>query len=96
MESTTGNCDSAFSFCGVRDRRYPDKKAMGFPFDRTARTGVVTLNQFLTPNMKVQDIRIRFSERTTDGRTLQAAQNKSKQANQTQSKSGASSTTRKN
>ncbi|XP_060843836.1 phenoloxidase 1-like [Rhopalosiphum padi] len=57
-------CDNASSYCGVRNSRYPDARSMGYPFDRTPRDGVVTLQQFLTPNMAVQDVRIRFSNRT--------------------------------
>lgn len=30
-------CDDASSYCGVRDSKYPDKRAMGFPFDRQPR-----------------------------------------------------------
>lgn len=36
---------------------------MGFPFDRLPREGVVTLKEFLTQNMAVQDVTIRFTER---------------------------------
>lgn len=36
---------------------------MGFPFDRVPRTEVTTLRQFLTPNMGVQDITIRYADR---------------------------------
>lgn len=57
-------CDDASSYCGVRNARYPDARSMGYPFDRPPRDGVVTLQQFLTPNMAVQDVRIRFSNRT--------------------------------
>jgi len=57
-------CDNASSYCGIRNARYPDARSMGYPFDRTPRDGVVTLQQFLTPNMAVQDVRIRFSNRT--------------------------------
>jgi len=57
-------CDNASSYCGIRNARYPDARSMGYPFDRTPRDGVVTLQQFLTPNMTVQDVRIRFSNRT--------------------------------
>lgn len=35
---------------------------MGFPFDRLPRENVQTLQQFLTKNMNVLEIRIRFSE----------------------------------
>ncbi|KAJ8679159.1 hypothetical protein QAD02_014946 [Eretmocerus hayati] len=54
-------CSESISFCGLRDRKYPDARAMGFPFDRTARAGVKSLSEFLTPNMKVQQVNIRFS-----------------------------------
>lgn len=37
---------------------------MGFPFDREPRNGVNTLTEFLTPNMNVQDVAIRFNDRT--------------------------------
>lgn len=56
-------CDDASSYCGLRDSKYPDKQAMGFPFDRLPRTNVQTTQQFLTPNMKLQDMVIRFTDR---------------------------------
>uniref|UniRef100_A0A2I9LP22 Hemocyanin AA6 chain n=1 Tax=Centruroides hentzi TaxID=88313 RepID=A0A2I9LP22_9SCOR len=51
-------CSDAVSYCGARDDRYPDKKAMGFPFDRKilARTAA----EFLTPNMALTDIKIKY------------------------------------
>lgn len=57
-------CDDASSYCGILNSRYPDSRSMGYPFDRTPRDGVVTLQQFLTTNMVVQDVRIRFTNRT--------------------------------
>lgn len=36
---------------------------MGYPFDRQPRDGVDTLQQFLTQNMAVQDVTIRFTDR---------------------------------
>lgn len=36
---------------------------MGYPFDRMPRDGVDTLQQFLTPNMRVQDVVIKFNNR---------------------------------
>lgn len=62
-------CDDAQSYCGLRGGRYPDRKAMGFPFDRNPRTGVTTLNQFLTSNMIVQTTTIRFSNRVVPATT---------------------------
>ena len=61
-QDLTGTCNDAASYCGLRDRKYPDKRAMGFPFDRLARAGAVTLAEFLTPNMKTQDVTIKFDE----------------------------------
>ncbi|KAF4527981.1 hypothetical protein B566_EDAN016777 [Ephemera danica] len=54
-------CAEAMSYCGVRDQLYPDKRSMGYPFDRLPRDGVTTLEDFLTPNMGVIDVRIKFS-----------------------------------
>jgi tyrosinase len=34
------SCGS-MSFCGVRDTRYPDRRNMGYPFDRPLRNGLV-------------------------------------------------------
>jgi tyrosinase len=53
-----GICNDAASYCGIRDRKYPDKKAMGYPFDRLARDGKDRLEMFLTSNMFVQDCTI--------------------------------------
>lgn len=37
---------------------------MGYPFDRPANAIFSTLEQFVQPNMNVQDIRIRFTGST--------------------------------
>lgn len=37
---------------------------MGYPFDRLARAGSDNLPAFLTPNMRSQDVRIVFNDRT--------------------------------
>ncbi|KAK9503579.1 hypothetical protein O3M35_010108 [Rhynocoris fuscipes] len=58
-------CADAVSYCGLKGSKYPDKKPMGFPFDRPARSGVDTIQQFLTPNMRIQDVSIVHSNRTT-------------------------------
>lgn len=64
-ESSDGGskCDNASSYCGIRNARYPDSRAMGYPFDRPSRDDVATLEQFATPNMIVQDVKIRFTNR---------------------------------
>ncbi|KAF5280175.1 hypothetical protein FQR65_LT15038 [Abscondita terminalis] len=56
-------CNDASSYCGIKDRLYPDRRSMGYPFDRLPRDGVSTLQQFLTPNMRVQDVNIKFNNR---------------------------------
>ena len=64
-QDLAGTCNDAASYCGVRDRLYPDRKAMGYPFDRLPRSGADTMNQFLTPNMRTQDVSIVFNNRVT-------------------------------
>lgn len=59
-----GSCSTAASYCGVRDRLYPDRRSMGYPFDRLARRGVDNLMNFLTPNMATVDVDIRHEDRT--------------------------------
>ncbi|XP_065224519.1 phenoloxidase subunit 1-like [Planococcus citri] len=42
-------CDKAsLSYCGVRNKKYPDKKPMGFPFDRAIPNLHATINDFMT------------------------------------------------
>ncbi|EZA55827.1 phenoloxidase 1 isoform X2 [Ooceraea biroi] len=55
-------CRDAVSYCGLRDRKYPDARPMGYPFDRRPRAGVDTLAQFLTSNMAVTDITVRHTD----------------------------------
>jgi hypothetical protein len=52
------HCGS-MSFCGVRDARYPDRRAMGYPFDRPFPNGIanVVAGQ---PNMTAREITIRW------------------------------------
>lgn len=60
----TDSCDDASSFCGLRNKLYPDKRAMGFPFDRIQRKDVFSLKEFVgnLPNLKVTDVKIYFHE----------------------------------
>ncbi|XP_055551442.1 phenoloxidase 2 [Wyeomyia smithii] len=64
IQDLVGTCNDAASYCGVRDRLYPDRRAMGYPFDRLARTGVDRLSNFLTPNMAVQPVNIIHIDKT--------------------------------
>lgn len=63
-QNTEGVCNDAGSYCGIKDKLYPDRRSMGYPFDRMPRNGVDTLQQFLTSNMRVQDVIIKFTDRT--------------------------------
>ncbi|CAK1590064.1 unnamed protein product [Parnassius mnemosyne] len=63
-QDLVGTCNDAASYCGIRDRRYPDRRAMGFPFDRPADPSVTSLHDFLKPNMAVRDCTIRFTDAT--------------------------------
>lgn len=63
-QDLVGTCNDAASFCGVRDRLYPDRRSMGYPFDRLGRQGVDRLQQFLTPNMATVQCTIRHTDRT--------------------------------
>ncbi|KAJ8948074.1 hypothetical protein NQ318_008425 [Aromia moschata] len=62
-QSTEGICNDADSFCGIKDKLYPDRRSMGYPFDREPRQGVTSLQAFLTPNMRVQDVAIKFTNK---------------------------------
>ncbi|XP_077289769.1 prophenoloxidase 2 [Arctopsyche grandis] len=63
-QELVGTCNDSDSYCGIRDRLYPDRRNMGYPFDRMPRQGADTLADFLTPNMRVQDVTITFTDRT--------------------------------
>nr|AAL37426.1 prophenol oxidase [Aedes aegypti] len=56
-------CDDSHSFCGLRDRMYPDARNMGFPFDRVTPSNVSSLKEFVKPykNMATTPIQIRFT-----------------------------------
>lgn len=56
-------CDDSSSFCGIRNKRYPDRRGMGFPFDR--RSSATSLQNFasLSSNMRLGEVTIRFSNR---------------------------------
>ncbi|GFR08093.1 hemocyanin F chain, partial [Trichonephila clavata] len=52
-------CKNSTSYCGLQNQKYPDKRAMGFPFDRAIKAK--NIEEFLLPNMKLQNIKIRFN-----------------------------------
>lgn len=60
---STDVCSDSSSYCGIRNKRYPDRRAMGFPFDR--RSEATSLQNFASrsPNMRLGEVTIRFSNR---------------------------------
>ncbi|XP_044249056.1 phenoloxidase 3 [Drosophila takahashii] len=52
------SCKNAASYCGLRDKLYPDRRSMGYPFDRRPRKGAQFLDDFLTPNMSTAEVTI--------------------------------------
>ncbi|XP_075983485.1 prophenoloxidase 2 [Anticarsia gemmatalis] len=61
-QDLVGACNDAASYCGIRDRKYPDRRAMGFPFDRPL--SAPSLTDFLRPNMNIRPLNIRFNDVT--------------------------------
>jgi len=57
-------CSTAYSFCGLKDKLYPDRRTMGFPFDR--RLPADNLNNFVRAftNMAKADLTIKFNDKT--------------------------------
>ncbi|GIY15233.1 hypothetical protein CDAR_35001, partial [Caerostris darwini] len=51
-------CSDAVSYCGAKDQKYPDKKPMGFPFDRPLLANVAS--RLPTENSCITDIKIKF------------------------------------
>ena len=54
-------CNDATSFCGLKDQKYPDKRAMGFPFDRPYKTADLTAFKNLGTNMAIGQCDIKFT-----------------------------------
>lgn len=67
-QDLVGTCNDAASFCGVRDRLYPDRRPMGYPFDRLPRSGSDRMATFLTPNMSLTDVTIVHTDEVRPGR----------------------------
>lgn len=59
-------CADSSSFCGLKDKKYPDKRAMGYPFDR--RLLADNLNSMVSnfSNMKIAEVTIKFSNKVVD------------------------------
>lgn len=68
-------CDDGASFCGLKDRKYPDKRSMGFPFDRPFKISSANnlkdhgdLSEFvgLAKNMYHQECKIQFCDEVVE------------------------------
>jgi len=59
-------CSTAYSFCGLKDKLYPDKRTMGYPFDRRLPNANLTELVGAFGNMAKTDLRIVFNDRVID------------------------------
>ncbi len=82
METSSCNPNSV-SYCGIRNKKYPDKRAMGYPFDRNIADTEGYLQHFMTKsqsskdnfpehilNMKAIDVEVKFEDKTVEGPTM--------------------------
>lgn len=77
-QDLTGTCSNAMAYCGIRDRLYPDKRNMGFPFDRKATKNDGCLKEFLLPNMNMLDCKIIFRDTTIERASQRNTDDKNK------------------
>lgn len=56
----TSICVDAVSYCGAKDQLYPDRRAMGFPFDRAIESD--HLEEWILPNMRNTVITVTYHE----------------------------------
>lgn len=54
-------CNDAASFCGLKDQMYPDKRPMGFPFDRPYRVDQLIDFKNLGTNMAIGQLDIKYT-----------------------------------
>jgi hypothetical protein len=77
-------CKESLSFCGILNKKYPDSKPMGFPFDRNAvdlnskgmNVPPTTLNEYVIPesNMKAVEVTIVHESRRVEVRKNKATE----------------------
>ncbi len=67
----TDDLDQGTSYCGVKNEKYPDKRAMGFPFDRTFND-IQSIQHLVGnyPNMFTVPITITFTEGVASGKKV--------------------------
>ncbi|XP_013109667.1 phenoloxidase 2 [Stomoxys calcitrans] len=56
-------CGDAYSFCGLKDKKYPDRRTMGFPFDRRLPGNNMEGFASSFSNLKKTDVKIIFNDR---------------------------------
>lgn len=56
-------CGDAESFCGLKDKLYPDKRGMGYPFDRQISSASLAAFSDQYTNMAITPIKIIFSNK---------------------------------
>ncbi|KAL7737730.1 hypothetical protein ACLKA6_006121 [Drosophila palustris] len=57
-------CSTAYSFCGLKDKLYPDRRTMGFPFDRRLPNDNLNSLVGAFTNMAKTDLTIKFNDKT--------------------------------
>lgn len=40
LDFRTAPCSDAYSFCGLRNQKYPDRRPLGYPFDKNSQVPV--------------------------------------------------------
>lgn len=83
-QDTEGMCKEASSYCGIRDRLYPDSRNMGYPFDRPSNKNDEKLKEFLLPNMNMIDCKIIFTDEVVERGKLPKDSNEKAQGNKNQ------------
>nr|Q25519.3 RecName: Full=Phenoloxidase subunit 2; AltName: Full=proPO-p2 [Manduca sexta]AAC37243.1 prophenoloxidase [Manduca sexta]CAL25133.1 prophenoloxidase [Manduca sexta]prf//2119377A phenol oxidase [Manduca sexta] len=58
------SCVEASMFCGLKDKKYPDARPMGYPFDRPSNSATNIEDFSAMSNMGLQDIVIKLSDVT--------------------------------
>ncbi|XP_065354404.1 phenoloxidase 1-like [Calliphora vicina] len=59
-------CGDAYSFCGLKDKLYPDRRTMGFPFDRRLPGNTLNALTASFSNMVKTDVVIIFNDRVIE------------------------------
>lgn len=64
--SSADTCGDAYSFCGLKDKLYPDRRTMGFPFDRRLPANNMSALTSSFSNLAKTDIKIIFNDTVVD------------------------------